>query len=127
MRSDDAVAIKELSKEVCWSLFTSLAFVDRGVSKLRRGWQGNLKCKGLPLAIKTIGSLLRFKKTSEEWQRILNSELWNLKEFKRDDFSTLFLSYNDLPYMIRRCFLICTIFPKDYNMEKDQLIKLWIA
>ncbi|KAB1227604.1 putative disease resistance RPP13-like protein 1 [Morella rubra] len=36
------------------------------------------KCEGLPLAAKAIGAMLRPKANVDEWERILNSELWNL-------------------------------------------------
>ncbi|OMO58079.1 NB-ARC domain-containing protein [Corchorus olitorius] len=38
------------------------------------------KCGGLPLAIKTLANLLRSKGTKEQWQRILDSEMWELEE-----------------------------------------------
>ena len=85
------------------------------------------KCKGLPLAAKTMGSLLRFKRTRKEWENILNSGMWELEEFEKGIFPPLLLSYNDLPLMVKRCFSYCVIFPKDYQLHKDELIKLWMA
>jgi hypothetical protein len=35
------------------------------------------KCGGLPLAIKTIYALLSSKRDVDEWDKILNSELWD--------------------------------------------------
>jgi len=37
------------------------------------------------------------------------------------------LSYYDLPFVVRRCFLYCAMFPKDYKMRKDELVKMWMA
>ena len=85
------------------------------------------KCKGLPLAVKTLGSLLRFKNTIEEWHRVLDSEMWELEQAENGIFPPLLLSYFDLPSELKRCFLYCAIFPKDYDISKDQLIKLWMA
>ncbi|XP_031269805.1 putative disease resistance protein RGA4 isoform X2 [Pistacia vera] len=85
------------------------------------------KCKGLPLATKTIGRLLQCKRTRDEWQRVLDSELWEFEEIEKGLFSPLMLSYYDLPSIIRRCFSYCAIFPKDYNIDKVDLIRLWMA
>ncbi|KAH9668920.1 hypothetical protein KPL70_021577 [Citrus sinensis] len=93
---------------------------------LKNGLRGS-KCKGLPLAAKTIGSLLRFKRSSREWQSILDSEIGQLEEFERGLLPPLLLSYNDMPSVIKWSFSYCAIFPKDYNIEKDELIKLWLA
>lgn len=72
------------------------------------------RCKGLPLAAKTIGSLLRFKRTREEWESILDSELWQLEEFEKGLLAPLLLSYNDLPPMIKRCFQYCSAIQKTH-------------
>ena len=107
------VHVTELSEEACWSLFTQLAFSGRSheerenLDKVGREIVG--KCKGLPLAAKIIGSFLRLKRTREDWKNILDSELWKL-EFEKGIFPPLLLSYNDLPFMLKQCFLYCAIF-----------------
>ncbi|KAJ4718000.1 Disease resistance protein [Melia azedarach] len=131
MKSSHIVTVKELSEGECWLLFKRLAFLDKSHEECEKleevGRKIVGKCRGLPLAAKTIGSLLRFKKTREEWQSILDSEMWKLEEFEKGLFPPLLLSYNDLPSMVRRCFSFCAIFPKDHDIDKDQLIKLWMA
>ncbi|KAK3220064.1 hypothetical protein Dsin_014034 [Dipteronia sinensis] len=131
MDSTDVIPMKELSEEHCWSMFKCLAFSGRSDLECRElediGKEIVSKCKGLPLAAKTMGSLLRFKRTRNEWESILDSEMWVLKEFEEDLFRALMLSYNELPPLVKRCFSYCAIFPKDYRLEKDELIRLWMA
>jgi hypothetical protein len=88
------------------------------------------KCSGLPLAIVTIASLLANKaSTKQEWDRVHNSigstleKDPDLEEMRR----ILSLSYNDLPHHLKTCLLYLSIFPEDYEIEKDQIIKRWIA
>jgi len=38
----------------------------------------------LPLAAKVLRGLMQFKRTREEWERVLSSELWGLDEVDRD-------------------------------------------
>ncbi|KAJ9692792.1 hypothetical protein PVL29_011739 [Vitis rotundifolia] len=85
------------------------------------------KCKGLPLAIKTLGNLMRLKNNKEELENVLNSEVWQLDEFERDICPALLLSYYDLPPAIKRCFSFCAVFPKDSVIKIDELIRLWMA
>ncbi|KAL5822688.1 hypothetical protein ACOSQ3_020611 [Xanthoceras sorbifolium] len=131
MRSIDTISIEKISEEQCWSLFRRLAFFGRHPDECETlediGRKIVSKCKGLPLAAKTMGSLLRFKSTRKEWENILCSETWKLEEFEKGVFPPLLLSYYDLPSKVKRCFTYCAMFPKDFNFEKDELIKLWMA
>ncbi|XP_024039350.1 putative disease resistance protein RGA3 [Citrus clementina] len=108
------ISIEELSRSDC----KQLEEIGRKIT-----W----KCKGLPLAVKTIGSLLRFKKAREEWQSILDSEIWQVEEFEKNLLPALLLSYNDLPNEIKRCFSYCAVLPKECYVDRDELIKLWMA
>ncbi|XP_044495811.1 putative disease resistance protein RGA4 [Mangifera indica] len=131
MGSVAPIIMEQLAQEECWLLFSQLAFFGRSPEECEKlekiGREIVAKCKGLPLATKTIGSLLRFKRTRDEWQRILDSEIWKLEEIEKSFLSPLMLSYNNLPSEIRQCFSYCAIFPKDHNLMKDHLIKLWMA
>jgi len=37
------------------------------------------------------------------------------------------LSYFNLKFSLRPCFTFCAIFPKDFEMVKENLIQLWMA
>ncbi|KAF6991699.1 hypothetical protein CFC21_008756 [Triticum aestivum] len=89
------------------------------------------RCNGLPLAIVSIGRMLarRLNKTSAEWQTIcdrLGSELETnptLEGMRR----ILALSYNDLPYHLKACFLYLCAFPEDFKIRRGSLIRRWAA
>lgn len=130
LESVDIINIKALPEKECWSLIGRLAFFSRSseeCEKLEVGRNIVGRCKGLPLAAKTLGCILRFTNTREQWQNILDNEMWTLGEFEKGIFPPLLLSYNDLPPMVRRSFSYCAIFPKGYDIDKHRLIKLWLA
>jgi Leucine-rich repeat (LRR) protein len=81
----------------------------------------------LPLAAKSLGSLLRFKSRIEEWESVLNNHVWEIKEAESKILAPLWLSYHDLPSDMRPCFSYCAVFPKDFRFRRDTLIKLWMA
>jgi hypothetical protein len=136
MGTGHRINIEKLSDEICRSIFNHVAFQERSKDERERltdiGDKIASKCKGLPLAAKVLGGLMQSKRTREEWERVLSSELWGLDEVDRDQvergiFLPLLLSYYDLPSVVRRCFLYCAMFPKDYEMRKYELVKMWIA
>ncbi|KAH0746867.1 hypothetical protein KY285_008524 [Solanum tuberosum] len=129
MMGNEQISMDHLSIEASWFLFKRHAFENMdpmGHPELEEvGKQIAAKCKGLPLALKTLAGMLRSKSEVDDWQRILRSEIWELPD--NDILPALMLSYNDLPAHLKRCFSYCAIFPKDYPFRKEQVIHLWIA
>ncbi|KAL3354716.1 hypothetical protein AABB24_019054 [Solanum stoloniferum] len=129
MMEKEQISMDNLSIEVSWSLFKRHAFEHMdpmGHPELEEvGKLIAAKCKGLPLALKTLAGMLRSKSEVEEWKHILRSEIWELPH--NDILPALMLSYNDLPAHLKRCFSYCAIFPKDYPFKKEQVIHLWIT
>ncbi|KAJ7954230.1 Disease resistance protein [Quillaja saponaria] len=80
------------------------------------------RCEGLPLAIVAIGGMLATKVGRiEEWdmvQRSLNVEIEGNQQLQIMK-KIISLSFNDLPYYLKSCFLYTSIFPEDYLIECD--------
>ncbi|KAG8369952.1 hypothetical protein BUALT_Bualt14G0066700 [Buddleja alternifolia] len=76
-------SLRPLSDSDCWSILSQIAFQNRRDSNLEMleeiGLEIAKKCKGMPLAAKTMGGLLRFKSGVQEWQNVLKSEMWEEK------------------------------------------------
>ncbi|XP_044496596.1 putative disease resistance protein RGA3 [Mangifera indica] len=125
------ISLGTLLEDKCWLLFSGIAFFGKTIEESNElveiGRKIVQKCKGLPLAVKTLASLLRYKRTVDEWENILQSEIWEIKEVKQEVFRPLLLSYYDLPCTLKKCFLYCAIFPKDYEIDIEKLIWLWMA
>jgi Leucine-rich repeat (LRR) protein len=123
--------LKELPEEDSWSLFAKHAFHDGNSNAHGEleviGRKIMKKCKGVPLAIKAIGGVLRSKPDVDEWDKILESVLWDLQIDEMGILPALRLSYKYLSSHLKRCFAYCSLFPKDYAFKKDQLILLWMA
>ncbi|KAL4621619.1 hypothetical protein ACB092_06G242200 [Castanea dentata] len=131
MGSACTINLEVLSDEDCWLVFSKIAFSDKDSEECKQledlGRQISKKCKGLPLAAKTLGSLMRFKRSKEQWEMVLYSSLWELEDVEKGLFAPLLLSYYDLPSPFRRCFSYCAFFPKDYFFSTDELVFMWMA
>ncbi|GAB4842319.1 hypothetical protein Ancab_012289 [Ancistrocladus abbreviatus] len=125
------IPVKELPEEECWSLFSHFAFTGRDENERQHlediGRSIARKCKGLPLAAETLGRAMVVKRTRNEWKNVFDSELWGQEFVRKGLLPPLLLSYIDLPSQIKRCFVYCSIFPKDSRMSKECVIHLWMA
>ncbi|KAL5564806.1 hypothetical protein UlMin_027970 [Ulmus minor] len=130
--------LKLVSDEDCWQIFKKHVFNNntnsRALPELQEiGLEIVKRCKGLPLAVKSLAGLLRCTSKPEEWRKILNSDIWRLQfqqNLKHKVLPALWLSYQFLPPCLKRCFAYCSIFPKDYEFgESDmkKIIRLWMA
>ncbi|GKV05124.1 hypothetical protein SLEP1_g17165 [Rubroshorea leprosula] len=131
MRGDDRVYNLELLQDdACLPLFTRHALgkenFDAHPDLQDVGEKLVERCKRLPLALKTLGGVLRGKLCRDEWENILNSDIWSLSEDRSGILPALRLSYNDLPCHLKRCFVYCALFPKDYEFDKKELVLSWL-
>nr|ADK47523.1 NBS3-RDG2A [Hordeum vulgare subsp. vulgare] len=119
-----------LNEEDSWELFSDKAFsngVEEQAELVSIGRRIVNKCGGLPLALKTMGGLLSSKQKVQEWKAIEESNIGDKDGGKYEVMHILKLSYKHLSSEMKQCFAFCAVFPKDYEMEKDRLIQLWMA
>ncbi|KAM5556529.1 putative disease resistance protein RGA3 [Rosa sericea] len=124
------IPLRELGEAFCLSLFYYNA--DMNESSVPKEFEVIAleivkRCNGLPLAAKTLGSLMRNKRKIHEWRDVLNSKTWELEKIQQDVFRPLLLSYHDLTPATKRCLLYCVTFPKDYVYNRNRLIELWMS
>ncbi|XP_074314688.1 putative disease resistance protein RGA4 [Silene latifolia] len=122
--------LKGLSDDDSWRLFVFTAFEresdqakDTELTKI-----GKIivkKCSNVPLAIKVLGTLLYGQ--TERWESFQKNRLPQIETTKNPIMSILKLSYNNLEPSAKNCFRYCALFPKDFEMDKQKLISLWMA
>ncbi|WMV23775.1 hypothetical protein MTR67_017160 [Solanum verrucosum] len=85
-------------------------------------------CKGLPLMITAVAGILSSKSKLDEWMEVAQSvsSLVNDDDYKQC-LKVVALSYNNLPSLMKACFLHFGVFPKAHVISVKKLIRLWIA
>ncbi|XP_074320263.1 putative disease resistance protein RGA3 [Silene latifolia] len=128
----EAYKLGLLTKEDSWNLFKILAFKNEQeesnptLAKIGKEIVGN--CGNVPLAIRVVGSVLYAKYTEREWELFRDSQVSKAKLIDLNNIMpVLKLSYDYLPSVLKRCFAYCSLFPKDYMFESNELVRLWMA
>ncbi|GKV49892.1 hypothetical protein SLEP1_g56616 [Rubroshorea leprosula] len=114
-----------LKDDECWSIIKQRAFGNNSVPEAVEGIgiQIARRCKGVPLAARIIGCM-----RLNEWQAIIENSVWDSPEKEKGILDIIKFSYDRLPTLaLKQCFAFCSIFPKDFVMEREMLIQLWMA
>ncbi|CAA7055705.1 unnamed protein product [Microthlaspi erraticum] len=134
MKADDEMKVECLSAEDAWELFQNTV----GEAPLR-GHQDipalarrvAEKCCGLPLALNVIGKAMASKDDVHEWRHaidLLNTCSHEFPGMEEKILSILKFSYDGLgEENVKSCFLYCSLFPEDFEIDKEELIEYWIG
>ncbi|GKV52618.1 hypothetical protein SLEP1_g59194 [Rubroshorea leprosula] len=118
----------QLKDDDCWSVIRHRVFGNSSIpSELEEletiGRENAKKCKGVPLVASVIGGILCNNRNKDAW-----CEVWGSIKEADGVLPVLQLSFSRLPKpALKQCFAFCSIFPKDFVMEKEMLIQLWMA
>ncbi|GAY67853.1 hypothetical protein CUMW_259730 [Citrus unshiu] len=126
-----AYELKKLSDNDCLAVFAQHSLGTRDFSSHMSLEEISkkivTKCDGLPLAAQALGGLLRGERDRGEWERVLSSKIWELQEEGCRIIPALAVSYYYLRPTLKQCFAYCSLLPKDYEFEEEEIILLWCA
>ncbi|XP_078158848.1 putative disease resistance RPP13-like protein 3 [Carex rostrata] len=85
------------------------------------------KCGGLPLALVVLGGILsRKERNYTAWNTTEETLEWHDEAGKKCS-QVLAMSYEDLPYELKPCFLYFASFPEDYKISGEHVTRMWMA
>ncbi|XP_071724086.1 probable disease resistance protein At1g61300 [Rutidosis leptorrhynchoides] len=134
MKADRAYQVQCLTLEEALGLFENkvgklIVHSHPEIRKLAKNIV--LECKGLPLALNTVGQAMAGKDDPNEWRhalRTLRNKPHKLRGMVEEVYYILKFSYDSLNDTTRQaCFLYCCRFPEDYPIKTKELIELWIG
>lgn len=122
--SNRLIPISDLEEEQYFSMFMHYAldstiFDDREYIPIGRKIAKKLNRS--PIAAVTVAGQLWRNPDIRFWQTTANLDVLNKTK------GALWWSYNQLVVDVRRCFQYCSIFPRRYELERDNLVRMWIA
>ncbi|KAL7205497.1 hypothetical protein ACSBR2_018436 [Camellia fascicularis] len=129
--------LRHLTENESWELFQKKTFLRRNegftlnTKMIGLGMAMVKHCGGLPLAIVVLGGLLATKYTLEDWEKVSENISYDLGKGKGRAgvpiTEILALSYQDLPYHLKACFLYLSHLPEDHDIRAKKLIQMWMA
>ncbi|XP_057948697.1 probable disease resistance protein At4g27220 [Malania oleifera] len=133
MGSQEIIKVEPLSNDEAWELFmeklkpydTLSMDVKIAAMSIAR------ECRGLPLGIITMARSMRGVNDIREWRTAvkgLRESNSGRPDMEEEVFSILRISYGRLKDpKVQQCFLYCALYPEDSEMEREELIRYFIA
>lgn len=119
--------VSKLEDNEAWDLLQKIVFLNKSCppeqEKVAKDVAQN--CKGLPLAIVTIGRVL-LETNPNDW-RIAASSIGRCENYNQLIHEVISLSYKSLPQYVKGPLLYMGIFPRSDEIPVSKLINLWIA
>ncbi|TKY70077.1 putative disease resistance RPP13 protein 1 [Spatholobus suberectus] len=111
-------ALQGLNEDESWSLFNQIR--GQGSSNINEDVEREIVrkyCGGVPMKILTVARLINCYESPLS-EAVLKEEF--LHELK-------FTYYDQLPMHQKLCFVYCSLFPQDHEIDAKRLIHLWMA
>ncbi|GLU15031.1 hypothetical protein SLE2022_315610 [Rubroshorea leprosula] len=121
--------MQRLSDDECWMIIKELVLNSSAKTSMPSHAIGHSiakQCGGLPLVATALGGTLSSQTKADEWLAIRENKEWNL-EYINNVLSVAKMSLDRMPSALKKCFSYCSIFPKGFEIRKDDLIQLWMA
>lgn len=115
-----------LAEKHCWLMFSQLAFYERtseDCKQLEEIWSKCKQVQRLAICSKDFRKLMRLKQTKKDWEGVLSSRMWDLWD-DNTNFRSIVVDY-DLPPLEKRYFSYCSMFPRDYTIDRDKQEEMW--
>ncbi|XP_030493519.2 putative disease resistance protein RGA3 [Cannabis sativa] len=126
-----AYSLNMPSEEQSWLLFRKMAFKEEEEEPSERSYQKEIgreivkMCRGDPVVIMMLESLLRTSSSEEEWRSFYQNELQPIRN--EGLLGLMVLCYKHLPSTLKHCFAYCSLFPEDHEYDVQTVIKLWMS
>ncbi|KAI3830773.1 hypothetical protein MKW92_000499 [Papaver armeniacum] len=134
MEADERIKIECLDEDEAWSLF------QQKVKKKALSCNPDVpevakiiakECRGLPLALITIGRTMSSKTDLKQWQYALHTlqkSASRVSGMTDKVLAILKFSYDNLENQkLKYCFLHCLLYPEDHSFYEDEIISLWVG
>nr|XP_023915396.1 probable disease resistance protein At4g27220 [Quercus suber] len=128
MRCQRKIPLNFLVEEESLALMKKIAIVDDCAVLNDVVLKVVKECKGLPIAIITVGKAL-IGKSLDDWNaamhRLRKSRLVDIEgvDEEKNAYACLKWSYDQLKRKTKFCFLLCSLFPEDYNIPIEELTR----
>ncbi|XWS10822.1 hypothetical protein CRYUN_Cryun38cG0031000 [Craigia yunnanensis] len=132
MKSQVTVSLNVLDKDEAWTLFRMNGSLNNASPDIIDVANEVAKeCGGLPIAIITLARALRSKDLNG-WElardKLKTSRLMDIenvpKEAQKNAYLCLEVSYDNLgSKTTKRCFLLCALYPEDYSIDVEDLVR----